>query len=438
MGQTREKKPSKRSLKAQQPRAKTGKASATTGQASASTTHDQDNSPLVDASDHFSLVEFQNKPLRSGRQLSGTPTSEIDPATAQSSVEICKVAGKGFGLFAAFTIAKGALVLAEVPVIRLTKDEETDQSQAEELIQSKYELLDKVERKQYRRLHDAKKDGFSELRSIYHTNCYNLAGSRSERGGSCVGIKASRINHSCIPNVQFSFLEMVPEGLIPFINESEELASEAARHPYAGESKGVMLFYAIKKIQKGHEIVSNYESIYYTAQQRKTRLQLFYGFTCDCRACTDSENAFWSRSDDRRRGMIRLKREVADFEHEWRRNRAEREPHTPASGGQFDDAEVQVSEALSNVSLKVRAAQSDVSVITSVLERLLELLDQEGLGGIELVDTYHRLWKWSSRSYEPSKAKKWVELERDAARVAFGSYSARLKDITARLQMCEA
>lgn len=227
-----------------------------------------------------------------------------------SRIEVRLTPNKGFALYAASTIPQGHIVLAEIPLIRLTTEDESKELQAEEILLERFNYLSESKRKAFKKLHDTRKDGFSRLRSIYHSNCYNLDGPRSVHGGSCIGLKASRINHACVPNVQFSFQEVVPEGLL---DECETKDNDVSDNGRRAVSSGVMIFLALKKITRGREIVSNYESIYATRKQRQFQLQIHYGFRCDCEVCVANEE-YGVKDDMKRLEMMRLRRKVNSVE----------------------------------------------------------------------------------------------------------------------------
>jgi hypothetical protein len=84
-------------------------------------------------------------------------------------------------------------------------------------------------------------------------------------------LKASRMNHSCVPNVYFSF----------------------------NSNSGKASFYAIRDVQPGDELTRSYLPDYcFDLTLRQSYLVGAYGFTCTCEACID-------RSDRRRFGAER-------------------------------------------------------------------------------------------------------------------------------------
>ncbi|KAK5098993.1 hypothetical protein LTR70_000886 [Exophiala xenobiotica] len=388
MGETREKKASKRSLKTCRNKMKMSSQSATTS----------DTAP-----DRASI-----------------PPMTVPPSLLpydQSLVTIKATPERGLGLFAARRIREGTIVLAEVPTFRFVGDEEAD-GELDQLLRQGYDELPKKSRNSYLKLHNSKKAGFSKLKSIYFSNCYNLEPPRSVHGGSCVGITASRINHSCVPNVQFSFEAEAPTWLFQSLDSdssgSEATASGTTHSDTTARPLGVMLFHAIKDIQAGKEIVSNYESAYLLAAGRQLKQQMYYGFICDCLACIGlkSGKQHWSCSDDRRCAMIMCRRRVDQAEGEWQsKARCLGSSHQNFEGG----------------------GATECGQVIATLERLADLLGKEGLRGVELANTYKELAKWSQRAGDHDAAKKWCLHERDTSIIAFGAWSRRVEEVDQRL-----
>lgn len=356
MGQTREKKPSKRTLKAE---------------------------VAVDPAAPV-LVSKQSSSQPPVRSI---PTTEAEAEYDPSVVEVRYTENKGYALFATRRIPPGTLILQEEPLIRLTRDEEVE-SNTEDLLVQRYNGLHKNIQRQYKQLHDSKKSDFSRTKSIYFSNCYNLNGDRSIHGGSCIGSTASRINHSCIPNVQFSF-------------------TESDDSPQSALTPMKMMFHAIKPIAKDKEILSNYENIFLTSVQRRQRLQMYYGFQCDCEACSGSVSGhpFWASSDHRRRELVRLKHETDSAEQQKQK--------------QQQQNELQRSDELENT--------------IASLQRVEVLLVKEGLCGDPVARVYADLARWSVQANRPDEARKWLGCERRVCVMGFGVNSRRARDTDRRI-----
>ena len=93
---------------------------------------------------------------------------------------------------------------------------------------------------------------------------------------SYVYLDISRINHSCVPNVEID----------------ENLEDKTAE------------IYALRDIATGEELTMCYNAIYNgaTRQQRQNMLKACYGFTCACTACEAGEEE--SAQSDARRKII--------------------------------------------------------------------------------------------------------------------------------------
>ena len=221
----------------------------------------------------------------------------------------------------------------------------------------------------------------SRVVSVYYSNCYNCEGFKADRqGGSCIGAISSRINHSCIPNVLFSYHEATNE----------------------------MRFYALKDIPRGKEVCSNYDkSVFEIAAKRKRKQQMFYGFVCKCEAC-EPKSEFWAKSDERRKAMSEAVRAVQGCEKRFSAVDAEQT--------RLGKAEA-TSEAI------------------AALARLEGLLLKEGLVGIPLANTYRSMAKWAERkAVSVENVVKWKTRELEVCITAFGEDAQRTRDVEAKLQ----
>lgn len=393
MGVTREKKPSKRALKATQP---TDGVPNTDSAPYHVTTKNLGNdangkSSSSEANMHLTPPALSSRTSHSSLQSSNSSSSRVTrhelDSFEPSRIEVRCTPTKGYALFAASHIPKGAIVLAEIPAIRLTAEDEDKKLEADDVLRAKFDQLSKKSQKNFTKLHNANKDGFTRLRSIYHSNCYNLEGSRSVFGGSCIGLTASRINHSCIPNVQFSFLETVPEQLF---GDDEDACSNIKKHK---PSDGVMVFRALKAISRGKEIVSNYESIYATRSQRQYEFQMHYGFQCDCDACT-SPTEFWARDDERRHEMIKLRSRVDAIES---RIAVKKENSSEAQTYYLKTKRARDGSSTDTDDLIPLDVECCIEMIKT-LEALDILLVKEGLTGVELQRVHDQIDVWSMRA----------------------------------------
>lgn len=403
MGVTRVKKPSKRALKAMQPTDDVPDAVDVPHHPKTKTLGSDTNgrSPSSEASSHLAPPALSSRTSHSSLQSSNSSSSKVTryelDSFEPSRIEVRCTPTKGNALFAASHIPKGATVLAEIPAVRLTAEDEAKKLEADEVLQEKFDQLSKKSQKDFKKLHDANKDGFTRLRSIYHSNCYNLEGPRSTLGGSCIGLIASRINHSCIPNVQFSFLETIPEQL--FSNDDDD--SETKRYK---PSDGVMVFRALKAISKGKEIVANYESIYATRSQRQHQFQMHYGFQCDCDACT-APTEFWARDDERRHEMIKQRNKVDAIESRIVVKTEDISNSSETKVYYLKNKKTRDGLSTNSDDLVPLDVECCIEMIKT-LEVLDILLVKEGLTGIELQRVRDEMDVWSRRA----KSCRWSSL----------------------------
>ncbi len=114
-----------------------------------------------------------------------------------------------------------------------------------------------------------------KIMAIYETNAFGAG------EGNVICPEASRINHSCLPNV----------------------------HHYWNDNIGRETVHAVKDIAAGEEILTTYIQICRDSAERKKQLNQ-YGFTCDCPACDDS-TAFGRESEKRRKRLFQLDQGLA-------------------------------------------------------------------------------------------------------------------------------
>ena len=290
--------------------------------------------------------------------------NSIDSSSPQDDlIEILSTPDRGLGVFARRKIKAGKLVLAERPLLRLSKEEENDS----DAIECEFDNLSHADQKLYLQLFDAQKSRMTRVTSIYYSNCYNLDSFRPDgKGGSAVGAIASRFNHSCVPNLQLSF----------------------------NFDKNLMMFYAIRDIPRGKEVCTNYEkNVFDAAVNRRRRLQMYYGFTCQCEACLGpAKNEFWAKSDQRRRAMFEAFKTIQECEKGYMAS-------VVAADVKTEDSDPPTQSV--NIAKEALAA----------LVKLESLLVKEGLNGVVLTNTYRSLSKWSERLQDYPQAARWKEKE---------------------------
>ena len=295
----------------------------------------------------------------------------------------------GTGIIAARRIPAGTLIISEPPLLVIPESLEKDPSAISDAVKT----LPKYFRKNFFALFNAKPPHIELATGIYNSNCYDIRVFAPTTGGSCVGATSSRLNHSCIPNVCFSYTlpDQLISGQLSHLNE-EDL--EEAR------SKGLIEFRAIRSISKGKELLSNYEKhIFASRKLRMQRLKQGYGFDCMCEACAP-QSSFWEKSDERRKMMAELVKKGARIEKEW--------------------------EARRDLDMCVKAKE--------VLVELETLLVKEGLMYTPLTNCYKSLAKWAGRVGEEVGRRQWLRKELEVVERCFGRGSERAKRLRAELE----
>jgi hypothetical protein len=141
-----------------------------------------------------------------------------------------------------------------------------------------------------------KLESLVKLHAICQTNVIQLGD--DETSGSGVFPLASRINHSCVPNLQ-----------IHYIPENKKLVAHAVRH-----------------INKGEELTINYYTVVWMSRRRRDSVFGHSNFKCVCRACTGSQA---TASQVRRENMVALEYDLSAFDRPDRYVRDISTPRTP-------------------------------------------------------------------------------------------------------------
>lgn len=115
-----------------------------------------------------------------------------------------------------------------------------------------------------------------EICAIYEANSFCLSHLESSSGIFWI---ASRLNHSCVPNVENIY----------------------------NPSTSCVTIHALRKISAGEELTVSYGDSCRNRVQRESDLA-FYGFTCDCTACAKTPDS-WS-GERRRERMYELNQEL--------------------------------------------------------------------------------------------------------------------------------
>ena len=189
--------------------------------------------------------------------------------------EVMPVRGKGQGVRSTMDIPRGGLVLAETALFSVDNVGEHLTGSNKWSIGRHADL-----NPQFRYL--TSKDNPPSDESRFETNSFEI--SVTSRNGQTCGIflKASRFNHSCIPNAYFSW-NPVLDG-------------------------GKLTIYAIQDIPFDEEILVNYltKDCYKPKDARQAGLSDRYGFVCDCPACLRGPGHEFGAGSDARRVRMQI------------------------------------------------------------------------------------------------------------------------------------
>ena len=220
-------------------------------------------------------------------------TVAVPPApSASHTFELRKTADKGLGLFATDLIKRGTLIICEEPLLKIPGHDV-------HLAWGPYCRLSNAQKAAYDTLYayqpenlnlahasrayliDPSDESLDEedvqelvadqvrVMSIFSVNNIEMP-----RYGLAVYATASRLNHSCTPNVH---------------------------HSYNPSLKRITVF-AMQDIQPNEELLTTYiggPGTYALRSERIEQLRVTYGFTCECPACSDTT----MQSDGRRELM---------------------------------------------------------------------------------------------------------------------------------------
>ena len=210
-----------------------------------------------------------------------TSTSTPSPAPAAGDLfELRKTADRGFGLFATSFIKRGTLIICEEPLLQITGTDVHN-------VWGPYQVLDEAKKAVYDDLHSyaCPSLNLEEASRLFlvdpndnsldrddiekcvaeHVRVMRIFASNNflhQQSGLTVYGTASRLNHSCVPNVH---------------------------HSYNPTLKSLTV-HAVRDIFPEEELLTTYlggQAMYTTRAQRAEHLGTNYGFTCHCPACAD-------------------------------------------------------------------------------------------------------------------------------------------------------
>lgn len=125
---------------------------------------------------------------------------------------------------------------------------------------------------QFGKLHCPDLPTWTPLMRRYLANCFDM-----DSGRSGIFLKASRVNHSCLPNAFFSWNLKLKR----------------------------LTLHAVVDIPRGEEITVSYYTPFYPLEDRQNWLREYYGFECDCPAC-HLETASGQSGEQRHQKMKKL------------------------------------------------------------------------------------------------------------------------------------
>lgn len=226
----------------------------------------------------------------------GSKTLAVPPEPSATHLyELRQTADKGLGLFATSFIRRGTEIIREEPLLKISEN-------AIQNVWGPYCRLTTAQKAAYDSLHAFKPHGLNlehasrcylidpnddsleeddieemvqdqvRVMSIFAVNNFRLAPS-----GLAVYATASRLNHSCVPNVH---------------------------HSYNPTLKRITV-HAVRDILPNEELFTTYlggDGAYQVRGQRIEKLRSAYGFICHCPACSDHTGT----SDGRRELMSRI------------------------------------------------------------------------------------------------------------------------------------
>lgn len=195
--------------------------------------------------------------------------------------KLCESPGKGMGIFANRDIARGELIIAEKPLVTYCQTSENYMKATDEL-EKIFEKLTKTDQETFYSLHNSWPMLASKCLGIFKTNALPL-GVDSPVGAIFPVI--SRINHSCLPNVNH----------------------------YWNESKGMETIYAMKDIPANQEILTAYKDPFCDKTTRKALLMESFNFECKCEICSIEDKMKQKQSDIRRNLMKSLDSEIFEI-----------------------------------------------------------------------------------------------------------------------------
>lgn len=183
--------------------------------------------------------------------------------------------GKGQGVFAARHVVKGERVLVDKPFFVVTKPYNA------RTVLEEFQRMPFARRQQYMQLHCPNRSdntNMIDVMCIFEANCFNIG------SAAAMFLTATRFNHSCLPNIYYSW----------------------------SEKRDEIVLHSMTDIPKGEEMTICYGRAFCTRDQRQSELRI-YNFYCGCPAC-QTETASGKASESRRLVMKALNDQIIMFQ----------------------------------------------------------------------------------------------------------------------------
>ena len=270
-------------------------------------------------------------PLAKSFQPSASAPPSIPPKpTAMQNVDLQKTAEQGHGLFATSRIKRGTLIICEAPLLKIPDS-------LFHLAWAPYCRLSAADKATFDSLHAYRPEGidFEQAGRMYPLDpsdvsldaddvaellaeqirvmsIFSVNNILMPRSGLAMYAMASRLNHSCVPNVH---------------------------HSYNPTLKQITV-HAVRDIEPNEQLYTTYlggVATYQIHAQRVAALRANYGFTCTCIACSDTTGT----SDGRRELLGRLVWGLQQYE-EGARPQYPFIPDSPAAALKLADDAIQL------------------------------------------------------------------------------------------------
>ena len=206
--------------------------------------------------------------------------------------EIKAAAGKGLGVFATQAIKCGTRIMAEKPIIHIKQGDPTIRESVDaylHLSQAEQTVFISLHHYISPNLHSWKQfflaEGVKEedVNAFVHVMAVYEVNSFPADDGSILCPEASRMNHSCLPNVHHSW----------------------------NKSRRCLTVHALRDIAAGEEIQTSYVELCLNSRQREKALDE-YGFKCGCAAC-DATTDLGRVSNARRDQLYKVDKELNEL-----------------------------------------------------------------------------------------------------------------------------